>query len=154
MKIIPTRKYRIEPISNRGWFSLHTHSRYSVNDAMSPVQDLVAGVAAMGQPAVGIMDHGNMAASVELYQACMKHGIAPFPGSEMYFVPDTDQYRADRANKHIKATMYHLGVVAYTSKGYEHLVNLSTASHRNHHYKPLVDYTMLAQFAEDGRPRG
>ena len=33
-------------------------------------------------------------------------------------------------------------------------MNLSTLSHRNHHYKPLVDYTMLAQLAEDGRTQG
>ena len=154
MRIIRTPRYRIEPAPPSGWFSLHTHSRYSVNDAMPTVQQLVAGAASMGQPALAITDHGNMAASVELYQACRKQGIAPFPGSELYFVPDTDAYRADRANKHIKATMYHLGVVAYTPAGYEHLVNLSTATHRNHHYKPLTDYTMLAQFAEDGRTAG
>ena len=111
----------------------------------------------MGQRAVGVQDHGNMAASVELYQACMKAGITPFPGSEMYFVPDTAQYRAIRASKkegREKATMFHMGVSAYTTEGYENLVNLSTRSHLNHHWKPLVDYQMLAQLAEDGRTKG
>ena len=69
-------------------------------------------------------------------------------------MPDTAQYRADRANKECKATMYHMGVLAYTTEGYENLVNLSTLTHRNHHYKPLVDYQMLAQLAEDGRTEG
>ena len=50
--------------------------------------------------------------------------------------------------------MYHLGVVAYTSVGYENLVRLSTNSHKNHHWKPLVDYQMLAQMAEDGHTEG
>ena len=50
--------------------------------------------------------------------------------------------------------MYHLGVSAYTTQGYEHLVRLSTLSHRNHHWKPLVDYQMLAQLAEDGHLSG
>jgi DNA polymerase-3 subunit alpha len=125
-----------------------------VNDAMPSVQAIVSKVAAMGQRAVGVQDHGNMAASVELYQACMKHGVTPFPGSEMYFVPDTAQYRADRANKNVKSQMFHMGVSAYTTRGYENLVNLSTLSHRNHHWKPLVDYQMLAQLAEDGRTEG
>ena len=158
MRIIPTpRPWRIAPTQSPSWWSLHTHSRYSVNDAMSPVQAIVAKVAAMGQPALGIQDHGNMAASVELYQACRKAGITPFPGSEMYFVPDTAQYRAVRSSRkegREKATMYHLGVSAYTTQGYEHLVNLSTRSHLNHHYKPLVDYQMLAQLADDGKTAG
>jgi DNA polymerase-3 subunit alpha len=121
---------------------------------MASVPAIVAKVAAMGQRAVGMQDHGNMAASVELYQECRKHGVTPFPGSEMYFVPDTAAYRKDRAAKDIKSQMFHMGVSAYTTKGYENLVNLSTLSHRNHHWKPLVDYQMLAQLAEDGRTEG
>jgi DNA polymerase III subunit alpha len=158
MKIIRTRptvrKWRIERKPLPSFWHLHAHSRYSVNDAMPAVEDMVAQVAAMGQPALAITDHGNMAAAVELYQECAKYGITPFPGSEMYFVPDTMAYRADRANKNVKATMYHLGVVAYTTQGYEHLVNLSTMSHRNHFHKPLVDFSMLAQLADDGRLSG
>jgi len=121
---------------------------------MPSVEAIVAKAAALGQPALAITDHGNMAASVELYQSCMKHGVVPFPGSEMYFVMDTMAYRADRARKDRKATMYHLGVLAYTTEGYENLVNLSTLSHRNHHWKPLVDYVMLAELAEAGRTQG
>src|SRR5678816_1743875 len=153
MRIIPERPtWRITPAPR--WWSLHTHSRYSVNDAMTPVDDLVAKVARLGQPALGLMDHGNMAAAVEQYQACMKYGVTPFPGSELYFVPDTMAYRTDRANKGIKSTMYHLGVVAYSTQGYENLVHLSTLTHRNHHYKPLADYAMFAQLAEDGLTEG
>ena len=93
MRIIPTPRFRIEPARNSRvipWWSLHTHSRYSTNDAMATVEAMVAKVAALGQPAMGLQDHGNMAGSVELYQACMKAGIKPFPGSELYFVPDTN----------------------------------------------------------------
>jgi DNA polymerase-3 subunit alpha len=124
---------------------------------MPTVQAIVAKVAAMGQRAVGLQDHGNMAGSVELYQACMKAGIAPFPGSELYFVPETAAYRALRNSKREgreKAQNFHLGVSAYTTEGYEHLVNLSTLSYHNFFHKPLVDYQMLAQLAEDGKTAG
>ena len=157
MKVIPTPRWRIIPTPGPSWWSLHTHSRYSVNDAMATVDDIVRKVAGMGQQAVGIQDHGNMAASVELYQSCMKHGVTPFPGSELYFVPDTAAYRAVRNAKkegREKAQMYHLGVSAFTTEGYENLVNLSTLTHRNHFHKPIVDYQMLAQLAEDGRTEG
>ena len=140
---------RMRP-ENKYW-SLHTHSRYSNNDALPEVTDMVAHAAYLGQPALGIQDHGNMAASVELYQACKRAGIAPFPGTEMYMVPSISQYKADRANKAIKASMYHLGVTATTRKGYENLVRLNTTAHKQHFFKPLVDFTTLAGMSEDDR---
>ena len=53
----------------------------------------------------------------------------------------------------IKATMYHLGVVAFTNRA----TSTWSACPRyppNHHYKPLADYQMLAQLAEDGALQG
>src|SRR3954469_6393192 len=112
--------------SEAKWWSAHTHSRYSFNDALPAVQDMVNEASRLGQRALGLTDHGNMAGSVELYQACMKAGIKPFPGSELYFVPDIAQHKRDYANKEVKASRYHLGVLAYSTVGYENLVNLST----------------------------
>jgi DNA polymerase-3 subunit alpha len=137
-----------------GFWSVHTHSRYSTNDALPQVKDMVARAVELNQPALGLTDHGNMAGSVELYQSCMKAGIKPFPGSEMYFVPDLAQYRLDYANKHKKAERYHMGVVAYSEEGYRNLVNLSTLSHQNFFHKPTIEYSLLAQLAEDGRTAG
>lgn len=153
MRIVRKPRLKIER-SPSGYWSVHTHSRYSVNDAMPEVKDIVKRVKELNQPAVALTDHGNMAGSVELYKACMKEGIAPFPGTELYFVPDLPQYRLDYANRHKKAERFHMGAVAYTTRGYENLVNLSTLSHRNHFHKPTLDYTMLAQLAEDGRTEG
>ena len=136
------------------YWSAHTHSRYSVNDAMPEVADIVAKAAEMNQRAVGLTDHGNMAGSVELYTECTRQGLLPFPGSELYFVPNTAQHKLDYRNKNVKASRNHLGVLAFTSQGYRNLVHLSTASHRNHFHKPLVDFEMLAQLAEDGRTDG
>ena len=140
--------------SEARYWSAHTHSRYSVNDAMPSVEAIVDKAVSFGQKAVGLTDHGNMAGSVELYLACKKAGIAPFPGSELYFVPDLAQYRKDYANKHKKAERFHMGVLAYTTEGYENLVTLSTLSHKNHFHKPTLDYALLAQLAEDGKTKG
>ena len=153
MQIVRTPK-RMQIVRSPRWWSAHTHSRFSANDAMPSVTQIVDKAASLGQKAVGLTDHGNMAGSVELYQECMKQGLAPFPGSELYFVPDIEQHKKDYANKNIKASRFHLGVLAYTSRGYENLVNLSTTSHQQHFHKPLVDFTTLAQLAEDGRTEG
>lgn len=150
---IKRSKMKIVRADPRFW-SVHTHSKYSVNDALPSVEQIVERVAALGQKGLGLTDHGNMAGSVELYEACAKHGIKPFPGSEMYFVPDLAQYKKDYRNREIKAERYHLGVVAYTTEGYENLVRLSTLSHQNFFHKPTTEYSMLAQLAEDGRTAG
>lgn len=142
----------IKPASK--YWSAHTHSKYSVNDALPTVESIVTRAAQMNQRAVGLTDHGNMAGSVELYTECMKKGLLPFPGSELYFVPNTAQHKQDYKNKEVKASRNHLGVLAFTTTGYTNLVHLSTASHRNHFHKPLVDFEMLAQLHEDGRTDG
>lgn len=144
MKIIRTSKF----------WSVHTHSKYSVNDALPDVKEIVSRVTEMNQPALGLTDHGNMAGSVQLYQECMKQGIKPFPGTEAYFVPDLSQFKQDYATKGKKAVTYHLGLVAYDTVGYENLVAISTLSHQNFFHKPRLDFAMLAQMAEEGKTQG
>lgn len=136
------------------YWSLHTHSRFSNNDALSDVGDTVVQAVKLGYPALGLQDHGNMAASVQLYQACKKHGIAAFPGTEFYTVPSIEQHKLDYANKEKKASRYHLGITAYNTKGYENLVWLNTLAHSQHFHKPLLDYASLASAAESGRLEG
>lgn len=155
MQIVRTPKKRMQILrSSPKWWSVHTHSRFSANDAMPSVTQIVEKAHSLNQKGLGLTDHGNMAGSVELYQECMKYGIKPFPGSELYFVPDIEQHKRDYANKAVKASRFHLGVVAFSSRGYENLVNLSTVSHQQHFHKPLVDFATLAQLAEDNRTEG
>lgn len=132
------------PTRPRFW-SVHTHSRFSYNDALPRVEDIVARAQELGYRGLALTDHGNMAGSVKLYTACMKADIKPFPGSEMYLVRD----RADK-----KAKRYHVGLVAYTTQGYRNLVQISTRSYRQFHHKPLIDLADLADFHDSGLSEG
>jgi DNA polymerase-3 subunit alpha len=134
----------IRVLRPRFW-SVHTHSKYSYNDALPDVADIVARCKVLGQQAVGLTDHGNMAGSVELYTECMRAGLKPFPGSELYLV---------RSRRDKKAKRYHVGVVAYTTQGYKNLVHLSTLTHKNFHHKPLIDLADMAELSELGRTEG
>lgn len=127
------------------YYSVHTHSRYSDRDALPDVAELVKRAAELGYPALAITDHGNVAASVQLYRECKKHGIKPMPGQEFYIVLD----RGDKRSKR-----YHVGMVAYTTQGYRNLIYLSSLAHRNFHHKPLLDLADMAQAFEDGRTDG
>lgn len=106
---------------------------------------MVARVKELGQPALALTDHGNMAGSAQLYKECRKAGILPFPGTELYMVGKREEKKSKR---------HHLGVVAYTTEGYKNLVQLSSLSHRNFFNKPLVDFSDLAKLSEAGMLRG
>lgn len=127
------------------FFSIHTHSKFSSKDALPSVTDIVRRAKVLGYPGLGLTDHGNMAGSVELYTECMKAGIKPFPGSELYIVED----REDR-----KAKRYHVGVLAFTTEGYRNLIHLSSLTHANFHHKPLIDLADIAQLSQMGKLKG
>jgi DNA polymerase-3 subunit alpha len=106
---------------------------------------MVERAADLGYPALGLTDHGNIAGSVQLYQEAIRRGIKPFPGSELYVVRD----RTDK-----KAKRHHLGVLGYTTKGYENLVGLSTYTHRGFYNKPIIDLRELAELKAQGLTEG
>lgn len=127
------------------YWSIHTHSRFSAQDALPTVKDIVARAKELGYRGLGLTDHGNIAGSVQLYTECAKAGIKPFPGSELYVVQD---------RKDPKAKRYHMCVVAFTEEGYRNLINLSTRSHQNFYHKPLLDMGDLAELSAEGKLRG
>ena len=127
------------------FWNLHTHSKFSHNDALPSVDSIVNKVAGMGHGAIGLTDHGNMAGTVQLYKSAKKAGIKPFPGTELYVVHD----RADK-----KAKRHHMCVAAYTTQGYKNLVRLNTYANYNFYRKPLLDHTDFARMHDDGLLEG
>ncbi len=133
--------------TNDSFFHLHAHSHFSANDALSPVKQMVDVASYYGQPALALTDHGNMGGAVQLYKHCKDAGILPFPGVEAYLKRDARDKDAKR---------YHVGLVAFTTKGYEALVALSTRSHTRErfHHKPHVDFADFAEWSERGWTNG
>lgn len=144
MRVRVRRSNKVRIKRARYW-SLHTHSRYSFNDALPTVKDVVAKAKSLGYRGLGLTDHGNMAGSVQLYQECMKAGIKPFPGSEFYVVLDREDRRAKR---------YHVCIVAFTEQGYRNLVYLSSLSHKNFYHRPILDLNDMARASQEGRTEG
>lgn len=124
-----------------GWFSAHTHSKYSAKDALPSVEAIVAKAKALEYPALGLTDHGTMAGSVQLYKECRKAGIKPMPGMEAYVTFDRTMTRN---------STQHMGLLATSQVGYRNLVGLTTHAHKMFYRKPLLGLDDLARFAEDG----
>jgi DNA polymerase III subunit alpha len=127
------------------YWSVHTHSRFSAQDALPTVKQIVERAKELRYPALGLTDHGNIAGTVQLYTECQKAGIKPLPGSELYIVLDRNDPKAKR---------YHVCVVAFTEEGYRNLIRLSTKSHENFHYKPILDFADLAELSGKGQLKG
>ena len=145
------RKIQIPRVRRSEFWHLHAHSKFSAKDALPEVKDMVRLARKNGQPAMALTDHGNMAGAVQLYSACKKEGLAPFPGIECYL-------KKDKRDK--KAPRFHVGLVALTTEGYEDLVDISSNSFTRlddgggFHHKPHVDFADFAEWSQNGWTRG
>ena len=135
----------MDSVPTKPFWSLHTHSKFSVNDALPEVPAIVERAVELGYPALGLTDHGSPSGLVQLYKASRKAGIEPLPGIELYVTPDSEL--GERKN-------LHLTMAAYTETGYRNLMRLSTLSARRFYYKPRIDFADLAAMAEAGTTKG
>src|SRR5215207_3116672 len=110
-------------VSNPSAVHLHAHSEYSLLDGACKIDAMAARAAELGQPALGLTDHGVMNGAVDLYKACNRHGIKPIVGLEAYLVDDRvavkEQTRYERN---------HLTLLAESDTGFANLVQLTSAS--------------------------
>jgi DNA polymerase III subunit alpha len=124
---------------------LHAHSEYSLLDGACKIDAMAARAAELGQPALGLTDHGVMNGAVDLYKACDKHGIKPIVGLEAYLVDDRravkEQTRYERN---------HLTLLAESDRGFANLVKLTSAGFLEgfSRGKANVDMELLAAHAE------
>src|SRR5262245_57816824 len=124
---------------------LHLHTEYSMLDGASRIEEVVAAVAADGQPAVGITDHGNMYGALAMYKAATDAGIKPVLGMEGYF---TNTSRFDRP-KRTEHEIFHLTMLAETNTGYRNLIKVTSAAYLDgYYYKPRSDWELLEQHHE------
>jgi DNA polymerase III subunit alpha len=122
---------------------LHVHSDYSMLDGACQIGRLCERVAALGQKAVALTDHGNMFGALDLYRTAAKHKVRPIIGCEFYMTP------SGLAN-HSDATRHHLVLLAKDFTGYQTLCRLSRISWSDEglYYKPRIDRETLRQHHE------
>jgi DNA polymerase-3 subunit alpha len=110
------------PVSSPAAVHLHAHSEYSLLDGHCKIDAMAERAAALGQPALGLTDHGVMNGAIDLYKACNKHGIKPIVGLEAYLVDDRktikEQTRYERN---------HITLLAENDAGFSNLVKLTSA---------------------------
>jgi DNA polymerase III subunit alpha len=124
---------------------LHAHSEYSLLDGACKIEAMAARAAELGQPALGLTDHGVMNGAVDLYKACGAHGIKPIVGLEAYLVDDVAAVKQKP-----KYERNHLTLLAENDAGFANLVKLTSAGFLEgfSRGKANVDMDLLAKHAE------
>src|SRR6187551_1271923 len=124
---------------------LHAHSEYSLLDGACKIDAMAARAAELGQPALGLTDHGVMNGAVDLYKACAKHGIKPIVGLEAYFVDDRVAVK-----EQVRYERNHLTLLAESDTGFANLVKLTSAGFLEgfSRGKANVDMELLASHSE------
>ena len=99
---------------------LHTHSHYSLLNALPKIEDLVAAAKEDGQQALALTDNGNLYGAIDFYKERKKAGIKPLIGVDLYVAPRT---RHDKEHR-IDDRASRLVLIAKDETGYRNLVKL------------------------------
>ena len=128
-----------------GFVHLHVHSEFSMLDGAARIGDAVRAVAADGQAAIGLTDHGVLYGAVDFYKTATAAGIKPVLGVEGYLTPGSRFDRPVRSEN----VRYHITLLAENQTGYRNLVKLvSRAYLEGYYHKPRMDLELLAEYAE------
>jgi DNA polymerase-3 subunit alpha len=124
---------------------LHTHSHYSLLNALPKIEALVAEAKKNDMEALALTDNCNLYGAIEFYKECKKKGIKPIIGIDAYVA-----YRS-RLDKQtgIDKERYRLVLLAENEIGYKNLIKLVTLAHmEGFYYKPRIDRELLEKHNE------
>ncbi|WP_454107956.1 DNA polymerase III subunit alpha [Microbacterium ginsengisoli] len=156
-----------------GFVHLHVHSEYSALDGMIRLADGFKEAESLGQPALALTEHGNLASAWAAQAVADRLGVKFIPGCEFYlaagdrhartpvWVPTDDnstdegsertedEYEDDSTHAGMKARAYmHLTVLARTSEGWRNLVKLNNLAQESIWHKPRIDMSALAAHSD------
>lgn len=124
---------------------LHTHSHYSLLQALPKLDELVKFAKADGHEALALTDNGNMYGALEFYKECKKKEIKPIIGVDAYVTPRSRHSKVAATDKE----RYRLVLLAKDVSGYRSLLKLVSISNlEGFYYKPRMDFEILEQYKE------
>src|SRR3990167_1614225 len=119
---------------------LHTHSHYSLLEALPKIPDLIAKAKKCGMETLALTDSGNLYCAIEFYKGCKAQGIKPIIGVDFYVAARTREDKEAR----VDSNRTRLVLLAENETGYKNLLKLVTASYlEGFYYKPRIDRELL-----------
>lgn len=150
---------------------LHSHSHYSLLDAICTIDGLVKEAVDNNMKALALTDHGVMFGVIEFYKKCKEAGIKPIIGFEAYVAQGSSRFdkgvREEEEEDAFKSSdidvstentdglsvaninYAHLVLLAKNNLGYKNLIKLNSIGHTEGFYKkPRIDLEVLNQYRE------
>lgn len=125
---------------SRDFVHLHTHSHYSLLEALPKIEELVAASVADGQTALALTDNGNMYGAIDFYKEATAKGLKPILGVDFFVAPRT---RYDKEHK-TDDNAGRIVLLAMNDAGYHNLMLLVSASYLEGFYqRPRIDHELL-----------
>jgi hypothetical protein len=120
--------------------SLHHHTTFSYGDGYQLPEVHARRAAELLISSIAFTEHGNVSSHVKAEVACLKYGVKPIFGCEVYMVEDLE---------HNSQKKYHLTILALNQVGYANLLALVSASFTEGFYhEPTVDFRLLERYRE------
>ncbi|MFZ2886811.1 MAG: DNA polymerase III subunit alpha, partial [Minisyncoccia bacterium] len=124
---------------------LHTHSHYSLLEALPKIDDLLAAAKEDRQEALALTDNGNLYGAIEFYKEAKKAGIKPIIGVDFFVAPRTrfdKEHRVD--DRHTR-----LILLAKNESGYKNLIELVSKSYlEGFYYRPRLDRELIETYGD------
>lgn len=123
---------------------LHTHSHYSLLEALPQIKDLVERAKKDGFDALALTDSGNLYGAIEFYKECENAGIKPIIGVDFYVALRS---RFDKEAR-VDNQRSRLVLLAENETGYKNLLKLVTDSYiEGFYYKPRIDKELIEKYS-------
>ncbi len=123
---------------------LHTHSHYSLLNALPKIPDLIDEAKKNGMTALALTDNCNLYGAIEFYIQCRKKEIKPIVGIDAYVA-----IRSRFDKQSIDKERHRLVLLAKNDVGYKNLIKLVTYAHlEGFYYKPRIDKELLEKYSE------
>ncbi|MEK7132148.1 MAG: DNA polymerase III subunit alpha [Patescibacteria group bacterium] len=119
---------------------LHTHSHYSLLEALPKPVALVKRAVSFGMKALALTDNGGLDGAVEWQKACKEEGVKPIFGADIYVA----QHGMLDKRSRVDDRPYRLTLLVENEVGYHNLCKIITAGFVDgFYYKPRVDKEFL-----------
>lgn len=119
---------------------LHTHSHYSLLEALPKPKTLVKRAKELGMTSLALTDNGNMYGAVEFFKACKDAEIKPILGCDIYVA----QHGMTDKRPRLDDRPHRLVLLVENEEGYRNLSRIVTSAFlEGFYYKPRVDKAFL-----------
>lgn len=132
-------------MSRDDFVHLHTHSHYSLLEALPKIPELVAAAAKDGQRALALTDNGNLYGAIEFYKECRENSLKPVIGVDFHVAPRARTQKVHRVDDQTSRLI----LLAKNIVGYRNLIQLVSKAHlEGFYYRPRIDRELIEMYRE------